>query len=447
MRKQQQASRRQTITLAITIPALLLAGTFLYFLPPVHERLAPRLDELRTRIKYAINPPQQAIFIPEASPLPPPSVRTAERQPPTLAPPASPSATVPAPTQSPTPTLTPTITPTPLPARVMLEGVKYEDQHGRWNYCGPANLSMALTFWGWQGDRDVVGKAIKPNSDDKNVMPYEMQDFILAQAQGLESLLRIGGNVELLKRLVAGGFPVVAEKGYYEVDYTGRLGWLGHYQFVTGYDDEKGVLIVQDTYIKDGKDHEFPYADFIEGWRSFNYLFLVVFPEDRAADVYQLLGPYADPDWANRHALQVAQAEAETLSGIDQYFAYFNIGASHVSLLEYADATYAFDYAFSTLYPALPEDGLRPYRMLWYQTYPYRAYFYTGRYQDVINLANITLLDTISEPVLEESFYWRGLAKEALGDTTGAMDDLRQAVRLNPNFTAGWQQLERLGGG
>ncbi len=448
----RQTSRRQTLSLAIAIPALLLAGTLFYFLPPVHERLAPRLDELRTRIKYAINPPQQAVFIPEGSPLPPPSVRTAT---PSLAPPASPTAALAGSTterQPPTPTLTPTpalptVTPTPLPQRVVLEGVQYEDQHGRWNYCGPANLSMALTFWDWEGDRDVVGKAIKPNTDDKNVMPYEMQDFIAGETQGLDSLLRLGGDIELLKRLVAGGFPVMAEKGYYEVDYTGTLGWLGHYQFVTGFDDEKGVLIVQDTYIKDGKDHEFPYADFIEGWRSFNYLFLVVFPEERAAEVYELLGPYADPEWANRHALQVAKAESDKLSGIDQYFAYFNVGASHVNLLEYADANYAFDYAFSTLYTALPEDGLRPYRMMWYQTYPYRAYYYTGRYQDVINLANITLLDTISDPVLEESFYWRGLAKEALGDITGAQDDLRQAVQLNPNFTAGWQQLERLGGG
>lgn len=440
-------TKKQAVILAIAIPALLLTGVLFYFLPPVHERLAPRLDELRTRIKYAINPPQQAVFMPEASPLPPPRVRTAERQPPTQTLPASATATQAGPTQTPAPTLSPTLTPTPLPSSVMLEGVKYEDQHGRWNYCGPANLSMALTFWGWEGNRDVVGQAIKPNSDDKNVMPYEMQDFIAGQEKGLSSLLRVGGDIDVLKRLVAGGFPVVAEKGYYEVDYTGRLGWLGHYQFVTGFDDEKGVLIVQDTYIKDGKDHEFPYADFIEGWRSFNYLFLVVFPEERAAEVYELLGPYADPDWANRHALQVAQAEAETLSGIDQYFAYFNVGASHVSLLEYADATYAFDYAFSTLYTALPEDGLRPYRMMWYQTQPYRAYYYTGRYQDVINLANITLLDTISEPVLEESFYWRGLAKEALGDVAGALDDLRQAVQLNANFAAGWQQLERLGGG
>jgi hypothetical protein len=430
--------RSRAIKLALAIPGVLLLMAFAYQLPPVHSRLAWRVDELRTRIKYALNPPDEAVFVPQK----PPAVYTAS---PTASPP--PTRTPEGPTETPQPSPTPTITPTPLPEQVRLEGVKYEDQHGRWNYCGPANLSMALTFWGWEGNRDVVGKAIKPNDKDKNIMPYEMQDFIAADAPGLNSLVRMGGDIELLKRMVAGGFPVVAEKGYYEYDYTGKLGWLGHYQFVTGYDDARRILIVQDTYVQNGKNHEFGYDEFIEGWRSFNYVFLVAFPEDRADEVYALLGPYADPDWAARHALEVAQEEAAALAGIDQFFAWFNVGTSHVNLQEYADAAYAFDYAFATLYPDLGDEVMRPYRMLWYQTWPYWAYYYTGRYQDVINLANTTLNDTISEPVLEESFYWRALAREALGDVQGAIDDLRAAVALNPNFTPGWEQLERLGVG
>jgi hypothetical protein len=37
------------------------------------------------------------------------------------------------------------------------------------------------------------------------------------------------------------------------------------------------------------------------------------------------------------------------------------------------------------------------------------------------------------------------LAKEALGDITAAIDDLKESVRLNPHFTAGLEQLARLG--
>ena len=435
--------RKTVLILAVAIPLSCLLLVAAYNVPPVNDRLAWRVDELRARLKYALNPPEEALFIPSGgtplAELPDPQVAV------TLLPTGTPSPTLPGPSATPAPSATPTLTPTPLPDQVTLSGVKYEDQHGRWNYCGPANLSMALTFWGWDGNRDVVGEYVKPEDKDKNVMPYEMQDFVETQTSGIGALVRSGGDLELIKRLLAAGFPVLVEKGYYEVDYTGKLGWMGHYQFVTGYDEIRDTLTVQDTYVKDGKDHQVSYQDFIEGWRSFNYLFLVIYPQDSQAEVLALLGPYADPAWANTHALEVAESESESLSGIDQFFAWFNRGSSHANLQLYPDAAADFDQAFS-LYAGLPDDGTRPYRMLWYQTWPYWAYFYSGRYQDVISLADTTLNDTISEPVLEESFYWRGLAREAQGDLQGAVADLRESVRLNPNFSPGREQLSRLGG-
>jgi tetratricopeptide (TPR) repeat protein len=81
--------------------------------------------------------------------------------------------------------------------------------------------------------------------------------------------------------------------------------------------------------------------------------------------------------------------------------------------------------------------------MMWYQTGPYFAYYYTGRYVDVLTLADQTL-EAMTKPILEESFYWRGLAKEALGDVAGAVADLTTSVALNPNFAPGWAQLARL---
>ena len=426
----------------LILPVMLLVGLLVYNIPFVHDRLAWRVDNLRVQIQYALNPPEEAVFVPEAAveaivnatltALAPTATST---QTPT------PTATLPGPTDTPMPTATPTLIPTPLPTAVSLEGVQYEDQHNRYNYCGPANLSMALTFWGWEGDRDDVGDAVKTNTDDKNVMPYELQDFVLTQGYGM--LIRLGGEISLLQRLVAAGFPVLAEKGYYTYDMTGRYGWLGHYQFVTGYDQSKGVLVVQDTYIEDGENHEFTYADFTGGWRAFDYLFAVVYPLDQEAQVLALLGDWADADWAARHALELARAEVQTLTGIDQYFAAFNIGTSHVTLREYVDAAYAYDYAFQ-LYAAMGDDALRPYRMLWYQTGPYFAYYYSGRFQDVIDLANVTF-DTIGDDVLEESWHWRGMGRLALGDKDGAIADFREAVRLHPGFAASAYQLELLG--
>jgi hypothetical protein len=428
------------------IAAALLLAVGVYYLPPVHSRLAWRIEELRTRLKYAFNPPEEAVFVPTQR-----SAATATPSPiPSLTP------TRPGPTQTPAPTSPPTVTSTPLPAAVILQNITYIDEHGRWNYCGPANLAMALTFWGWKGTRDDIGAIVKPGENnpdldfitrgktDKNVMPYELTGYVQEHTD-LNVVLRHGGEMDLLKRMIAAGFPVIVEKGYYTKDYTGKMGWLGHYVFVTGYDEARGGFIVQDAWLEPGKNLLSPYDVFEEGWRSFDFLFMVVYPPGREAEVFSQLGPWADNGWANQHALDIANTETQTLAGIDGFFAWFNAGTSRVRLQQYADAATAYDQAFA-LYAQLGNDNKqRPYRMMWYQTGPYWAYFYTGRYQDVIGLADQTLNETVDKPTLEESLYWRALAEYALGQTDAAFADLRQAVYLNKNFQAGLEKLQEWG--
>ncbi|GAB4503569.1 MAG: hypothetical protein Fur0043_05610 [Anaerolineales bacterium] len=430
------ASSRTRILLAVLLALTLAVGFSL--LPPIRERLAWRVDALRSRIAYFFHPPDQAVFQPEQPAAFDAILATTRAEyAATLTPPATA-------TLQPGPTPTSTVTATPLPLTVALTGVKYEDQRNRWNYCGPANFSMALTFWGWKGNRDVIGKAIKPSDKDKNVMPYELVDYVAEEVPGLSALQRYGGDLETLKRLLAAGFPVVAEKGYYERDYTGKMGWMGHYQFVTGYDDLNGTLLVQDTYL-DGPNFSIPYDKFLDGWRAFDYVFIVAYPSEREGEVLTLLGPLSDENAAAQRALARAQAEAETLTGIDRFFAYFNIGTSHVALQQYADAAYAYDFAFQLYAGLTGDDSIRPYRMMWYQTGPYFAYYYSNRYADVINLATTTLEDTISEPVLEESLIWRGRAYYMVGKTDKAIADYRAALKVHPNWTPAIQALHDLG--
>ena len=78
------------------------------------------------------------------------------------------------------------------------------------------------------------------------------------------------------------------------------------------------------------------------------------------------------------------------------------------------DAAEAFDTAYQIYGELVDDDAVRPYRITWYQTWPYWAYYYSGRYQDVINLANFTF-EYDHEDTLEETLYWRGLAYYALG--------------------------------
>ncbi len=136
---------------------------------------------------------------------------------------------------------------------------------------------------------------------------------------------------------------------------------------------------------------------------------MVIYPPDRQDQVLEILGPWADPAWAYQHALEIAEQEIQTLSGVDEFFAWFNKGTSLVKQEHYLEAGGAFDQAYQ-IYSGLVDDNTtRPYRITWYQTSPYQAYYFSGRYQDVINLANFTF-ETIDEPTLEETLYWRGLA-------------------------------------
>jgi hypothetical protein len=423
--------RKYKLTIFLIFPSLLLLGFLTYNPPPVKDRLAWRLDELRAQIKYALAPPEQAIFVPqqqgETDPLPLPEVHTAA---------TSPSPTQLTPVQSATlpPALPPTVTITPLPDQVQLTGFRHEYQG--WNNCGPATLAMALSYWGWQGDQYDIAPITKPNPRDKNVMPYELADYIAAETP-FEVVSRVGGDVELLKRFLAAGLPVIVEKGFEGPDFDG---WMGHYVLATGYDDGSSSFALQDTYY--GPDQTMTFADLESYWRAFNFSYLVIYPAEREAEMLPILGPQADKSYNDQSTAQKASDEIFALSGRDQYFSWFNRGTNLVALQDYTGAAAAYDQAFA-LYPSVPEKE-RPWRMMWYQTGPYWAYFYTGRYQDLIDLATTTL-DAMSEPVLEESYYWRALAREAIGDVDGAIEDFQVSLKHHPGFEPGIEQLERLG--
>jgi tetratricopeptide (TPR) repeat protein len=436
------------------IPITVVLAIGIYFLPPVRVRVDRRINDLGAQVKTFLNPPDQAVFVPAQQALQDAIATVVQATMQAAA--AQTQTAVPAfGTSNPGPTFTPAPTPRPLPPSVNLPGVKYVDQRERWNYCAPANLTMALNFWGWKGNRDDIAKVVKPGENDpkksfidrgftdKNVMPYELVDFVNDDTD-YRALYRYGGDIQLIKTMLAGGFPIVAEKGYYEADYKGKVAWLGHYQFVTGYDDSTQEVIVQDTW-NDGPNFHIKYDKFMEGWRSFDFVFFVVYPADRESDVFDRLGSYTDPDQAARKALDMADQDVRDLTGIDLFFAWFAKGTSHVALQQYVDAANAYDQAFS-IYASLGNgDNERPYRIMWYETGPYFAYYYSNRYQDVINLANTTLNDTISAPTLEESLYWRGLAEYAAGDSAGAINDVRKAVYYNQNMQAAIAKVQEWG--
>ena len=419
----------------LVVPVVCLVAFLVYNIPFVHEKLSWRLDELRTRIFYAINPPQEVVFVPQEAATTPQASSTPEPSAtPQLTPTATPTLAGPTRTFTPVPTDTPT--PTPLPQSVRLKGIRHEYQ--KWNNCGPANLSMALSFWDWQGDQLDVAGVVKPNSRDKNVMPYEMETFV-EQQPGLQALVRPGGDVDMVKRLLAAGFPVLIEKGFEGDSFDG---WMGHYEVISGYDDAQQKFWVYDSYVGPDYDFTIDYETVLRNWRAFNYTYLVIYPTERETEVLSLLGAQADETYNFQYAAQLASDEIYALTGRDQYFAWYNRGSSLVKLQDFAGAAEAYDQAF-LLYAEIPED-LRPWRMLWYQTGPYFAYYYAGRYYDVIALATSTIGQT-EEPAFEETWYWRGMAKLALGDSAGAIEDFQTSLKWHPAFEPSVYQLSLLG--
>jgi tetratricopeptide (TPR) repeat protein len=434
---------RKKISYAILflVMACLLAA-FAYNLPPIHDRLSWRLEEIQVLVKGYISPPERVSFVPQgqavsAAVAPTLPSATASTTPTATQPP---SAT--APLSTPLPSATPTLTATPLPPSVALKGVRYMNQHGLWNYCAPANLAMALSYWGWKGDRLDTGKYLKPFDRDKNVMPYEMAQYVTEKTD-YKVMVRVAGDLNLIKRFLTDGFPILAEKGAYIKDISGVVSWMGHYEVITGYDDAQSILITQDSYYT--PDYPVSYDTFMQGWRSFNYTYLIIYPADKESQVASILGPQAEETANFQYAALKASDEIFALSGVDQFFAWYNRGTNLVGLQDYAGAASAYDEAFA-IYAKLPEDkSIRPYRMLWYETGPYFAYYYTGRYYDVMTLATTAIDSALDIPALEESFYWRAMAKAALGDKSGAVADYQESLKYHPDFAPTLYQLKQLG--
>lgn len=434
----------------IGLLVLVVVAIALYNIPYIHSKLAWRLDRLRENIVYYLYPPQKVVFHPSEQSLPSPT----------------PNQIFTTPTATPIPTdlATPTVTPTPPPSSVILANIPYIDQMNRYNYCGPANLAMALEYWGWTGSpgslmepRDQIASVVKPGENDPtknfidrgntdvNVMPYELVDFVNTTTP-YKAIFRYGGDVDLLKRLIAAGFPVITEKGVYEPllpDYS--VQWGGHYSFTTGYDDNTQEFVWQDSYLPKptsvGKNSRSAYSEYISNWRAFNFVFIIVYPADKQAELDQVLGPWSDQFWAAQHALDIANQEiaSQNLSGNDLFFAMFNKVTSLVNLQnpDYGPAASAYDAANAYYNNQLmaSDDKPIPYRIMWYQTTPYMAYYYSGRYQDVIDLAN-TNMKTIEKGgrELEESFFWRARAEYALGAYGEAYADMNKALYYHPNF-------------
>ena len=326
------------------------------------------------------------------------------------------------PPASPTP-----IPPTnPPPNSFRLSGITFYQQG--WNNCGPANLAMGLSFFGWDGTQDDTASFLKPDREDKNVTPTQMVEYVNGFTS-LNAIWRMAGDIETLQWLISNEFVVIVESGY---DPRNGEGWYGHYETVVAYNDAQQQITVYDSYLGNSRDPEVTrsYEAFDRDWQAFNRNYIVIYPAYREAELRAFLGD----NWIDinnrRHAATVAQQEVS--DDPENGYAWFNLGTSLTALGRYEDAVLAYERAF--------EDNL-PYRMLWYQFGPYEALLQTSRIEDVLTLANSTLRTTI---YVEETYYYKGRVFEIQGNYTAAIEQYTLALDLNPNYTQAQAALERV---
>jgi tetratricopeptide (TPR) repeat protein len=313
------------------------------------------------------------------------------------------------------------------PAAARLDGIRYVLQG--WNNCGPATITMGLSYFGWEGSQEFAASLLKPDDEDKNVTPREMVGFVNEQSN-VRAVTRVGGNLELLKALLAEGFPVLISIGFMPEGYD----WLGHYRLLVAYDDNQGAFFAYDSYLGTGETQEgivVPYTEAETIWRQFNRTFIVLYSPDEEARVAALLGDLAVPSAAAEIALETARTEAR-MNPVDGY-AWFNMGTALVALERYEEAAVAYDQALQA--------GL-PWRMLWYQFGPYEAYLQVGRLDDVLALGQANL--TNGGGYVEETFYWMGRAYAALGRFEEAAEAFQNALKLNPRYTEAQTALAAL---
>lgn len=363
-----------------------------------------------------------------ATPSPPPTMLieggTAAENTPT----ATPSATATEPA--------PTATVAPLPVAHRLTGVEHRIQ--TWNNCGPATLSMALSYFDLQHSQVQIAETIKPDPEDRNVTPEELASYVTGNT-GLAAISRTNGDLQTLRHLLSENIPVIVEYGLQPENEYRWLDWMGHYLLVVAYDDEQEAVWVYDSWPRTGEipdenfvfeELEISYEELDRNWRAFNRNFIALYSPDQADVVVEIVGENMDDAVMWQNALQVVQQELE--GEPENAFLWFNLGTVFNARSDYQRAATAFDQARSL--------GL-PWRMLWYQFGPYEAYFQTGRYDDVILLADVTLED---RPYFEESYYYKALAQLELGQIDEARDNLQRAVRFNPTFEPAKATLEEL---
>lgn len=396
----------------VVLGSIIVFALLLFLIPGIRHRMMWQWEISRTYLTGVLNPVEA---VPTARPEPEkpqqPTLEFTEVPPPTITPVISPTAIVEK-TALPTPTLT------PLPAQVLLPSPAYELQDI--NNCGPATLAMYLRFYGWEGDQFTISDVIKPIPQDRNVNVEELDYFVKNYTGWLRTIYRVGGDLSLIKELIAAGIPVMIEETFRfsENYWPNDDRWAGHYLLINGYDDQRQAFLTQDSF--HGADVWVSYEETDRNWQSFNRVYTIIYLPEQEESLKSILGEDWDAEKNRENALESAVRDTETDPG--NVFAWFNKGSNLVYFGRYEEGAIAFDKAREIGWPQ---------RMLRYQFSPFMAYFHGLRNDDLLVLVDYALERT---PNSEEALLWQGWGLYRAGDSQGAVQAFQKALEARPDY-------------
>lgn len=318
----------------------------------------------------------------------------------------------------------PPVTQAPLPSKKVIANNYHIFQS--FNNCGPASLSLALSYFKINKSQEELGAALRPYQidggieDDKSVTFSEMSKK--AEEYGLVTYHRPNGNMELVKKFIAADIPVMT-RTWLDVNDD-----IGHYRVIKGYDDTAKTILQDDTY--QGKNLTYAYEDFDTLWSKYNYEYLVLVPQDKKELAENILGENIDEQyaWEESKKLSLEKLSKDPTSIYDRFnlsVAYYHLGDKKKTIEEYEKVA-------SEL----------PFRTLWYQTEPIQAYFDLGQYDQVLAISDQILNN--QNRAFSELYLMRGKIFEKRGDKIAARIEYENAVFYNSELKPAKEALDNV---
>ncbi len=282
------------------------------------------------------------------------------------------------------------------------------------NNCGPAALSMALSYYNINVSQKTLGDQLRPwqntvgDNDDKSVTLEELA--AKASDYELTPIHLPIGNEEIIKHFVSLDIPIIT-RTWLKVNDD-----IGHYRVIKGY-DETGII--QDDSLQ-GRNLFYTYKEFNDIWVKFNYEYLVLVPSNKLDRAKAIIGDSIDPKIAWNRAVELSNSQLA--ANPSDIAARFNLSVALYNVGDYQGSIAAFEHV----------EQLLPFRTLWYQIEPILAYYELGMHDRVLSLTTKILNN--QNRAFSELYVVRGKIFESRGDMNAARQEYAQAIKYNSGF-------------